>query len=175
MHITFSMQRRLATMASFAFFGMPWPANAAAESPRLPLALANEAAAEAIRQCEADGFHVSVSVIEASGLAKVQLKGDATTPHTLETSYRKAYSIVTFGPNYGLETSAQVAALMGKNPALYQAILTLPMVTPLPGAAAIKVDSEIIGAIGVSGAPGGEKDEACAYAGIRKIASRLRR
>lgn len=80
---------------------------------------------------------------------------------------------MTFGPNYHLETSGQVADLMSKNAAFYNAVFTIPNVTPLPGALAIKAKGNMIGAIGVSGAPGGDKDEGCAQAGIDKISSRL--
>ncbi|OAI14736.1 MULTISPECIES: GlcG/HbpS family heme-binding protein [Methylomonas] len=148
-------------------------AHAAGNSYTLPLTLAVEAASETVRSCEALGYNVSVAFVDMSGQPKVQLKSDKSTPHTFETAYRKAYTIVTFGPNYHLETSGQVAELMSKNPAFYNAVLTIPNVTPLPGALAIKVQGNIIGAIGVSGAPGGDKDEACAQAGIDKISSRL--
>ncbi|MDD2760718.1 MAG: heme-binding protein [Methylomonas sp.] len=147
--------------------------HAAENSYTLPLTLAVEAASETVRSCEALGYNVSVAFVDMFGQPKVQLKSDKSTPHTFETAFRKAYTIVTFGPNYHLETSGQVADLMSKNPAFYNAVLTIPNVTPLPGAIAIKVQGNIIGAIGVSGAPGGEKDEACAKAGIDKITSRL--
>ncbi|WGS84009.1 heme-binding protein [Methylomonas sp. UP202] len=154
---------------------LPLQANvhAAENSYMLPLTLAVEAANETVRSCEALGYNVSVAFVDMSGQPRVQLKSDKSTPHTFETAYRKAYTIVTFGPNYHIETSGQVADLMSKNPAIYNAVLTIPNVTPLPGALAIKVKGNIIGAIGVSGAPGGDKDEACAQAGIDKISSRL--
>jgi len=62
---------------------------------------------------------------------------------------------------------------MSKNTTFYEAFLTVPNITPLPGAVAVKVNGEMIAAIGVSGAPGGDKDEACARAGILKISDRL--
>jgi len=109
----------------------------------------------------------------SNGQIKVQLKGDRSTPHTGQLAFRKAYSVVTFAPNYGLETSAEVGALMGRYPTIFSTIVTLPNVSPIPGAVAIKARGVHIGALGVSGAPGGEKDEACARAGIAKIADRL--
>lgn len=157
----------LLTLFSICFF------QNNAQAADLPLNLAVEAANETVRFCEGAGYHVSVAVVDVFGQAKVQLKGDDSTPHTQETAYRKAYTVITFGPNYKLETSAQVAALMSKTPAIYSAILTIPNVTPLPGAVAVKVNGEIIAAIGVSGAPGGDKDEACAQAGILKILDKL--
>jgi len=150
------------------------PAHAAdATAYVLPLSLAVEAATEAVRACEASGFRVSVSVVDLSGQSTAQVRGDNSTPHTPDTAFRKAYTVVTFGRNYNLDTSAQVAAAMSKNAALYSAILTIPNVAPLPGAVGIKAGGHLVAAIGVSGAPGGDKDEACALAGIAKVASRL--
>ena len=156
-----------------ASLSLPPSAHAAESGYALPLDLAVEAASEAVRICESAGYQVSVAVLDAAGQATVQLKGDNSTPHTSDTAYRKAYSVVTFGRNYNWDTSAQVAAMLSKNPVLYSAVITLPNVTPLPGAVAIKVKGKHIGAIGVSGAPGGDKDEACAQAGIQKISDRL--
>ncbi len=139
----------------------------------IPLNLAIEAASETVRACEASGYNVSVAVVDVYGQAIVQLKGDRSTPHTSDLAYRKAFTVVTFGPNYKLDTSTQVAAWASKNPIFYEALLTVPNITPLPGAVAIKVNEEIFAVIGVSGAPGGDKDEACAKAGILKISDRL--
>ena len=116
----------------------------------LPLSLALQAAEETMRTCEAAGYRVSVSVVDLAGQTKVLLKGDSSTPHTQDTAYRKAYSVVTFGLNYNLNTSAQVAAFLSKNPVLYSAVLTLPNITPLPGAVAIKAKGGVVAVIGVS-------------------------
>lgn len=144
-----------------------------AQAAGLPLSLAVEAANETIRSCEASGYNVSVAVVDMVGQAIVQLKGDKSTPHTKDLAYRKAYTVITFGSNYKLETSTQVLAWASKNPVFYDALLTVPNITPLPGAVAVKVNGEMIAAIGVSGAPGGDKDEACAQAGILKISDKL--
>lgn len=137
--------------------------------------MAAEAALEAVHACEAAGHRVSVAVVDAAGQLQVQLKGDRSTPHTGRFAFRKAYGVVTFAPNYGLETSAEVGTLLGRNPLVLQAVVSIPEVAPIPGAVAIKVKGAHAGAIGVSGAPGGDKDEACARAGIARIADRLPR
>jgi uncharacterized protein GlcG (DUF336 family) len=120
----------------------------------------------ALDKCHADGYRVSLTVLDASGLVKVQVRGDGTGPHTLEHSRRKAYTALTFK-----RTSAETAKAWAASP-------TPPPVIEGTVAAAggvpIKVGSETIGAIGVSGAPGGEKDEGCANAGIAKIADLLK-
>lgn len=138
----------------------------------LPLKLAVKAAKEAVRYCEASGFHITATVVDMSGQIKVQLKGDLSTIHTKDTAFRKAYTVVTLGPVFHLDTSTQVAALMKNNPNK-SAFLTVPEITPLPGAVAIKIKNKIVAAIGVGGAPGGAKDEACAQAGAVKIKQAL--
>lgn len=120
----------------------------------------------ALDKCHADGYHVSLSVLDNSGLVKVQVRGDETGPHTLEHSRRKAYTALTFK-----RSSAEIAK------AWASAKTPHPEIEGTVGAAGglpIKAGNEVIGAIGVSGAPGGEKDEACAEAGIAKIADLLK-
>ncbi|MGA3224386.1 MAG: heme-binding protein [Acidobacteriaceae bacterium] len=126
------------------------------------LAVANGA----LDKCHADGYRVSLTVLDASGLVKVQVRGDGTGPHTLEHSRRKAYTALTFK-----RTSAETAKAWASS------LTAPPVIEGTVGAAGgvpIKAGSETIGAIGVSGAPGGEKDEACANAGIAKIADLLK-
>lgn len=138
----------------------------------LPLALATEAAAEAVRTCEANGYKVSAAVVDPSGEIRALLKGDHSTTHTRETSFRKAYTTVTLGPIFGFEALSVFAEKAKSNP-YASSFLTIPNIIFLPGAVAIKAKGEIVAAIGVGGAPGGEKDEVCAAAGLSKIKDRL--
>jgi uncharacterized protein GlcG (DUF336 family) len=139
----------------------------------LPLSLAVKAATEAIRSCEGQGYAVSASVVDTSGVVKVQLKGDHSTVHTQDTSFRKAYTLVTFGPIFNLDTNSQIAEL-AKNPAgPGPALTSIPNILALAGGAAIKRNNEIVAALGVGGSPGGAKDEACAEAGVAKIHDRV--
>jgi uncharacterized protein GlcG (DUF336 family) len=75
---------------------------------------------------------------------------------------------VTFGPIFRFDASSTFAALAAKNPS-GAALATLPDIALLPGAVAIKAGDEIIAALGVGGSPGGDKDEACAQAGVTSI------
>ena len=105
-------------------------------------------------------------MLDASGLIKVQIRGDGTGPHTFEHGRRKAYTALTFK-----RTSAETAKAWASSPT------PVPVIEGTVGAAGgvpIKAGNEIIGAIGVSGAPGGDKDEACANAGIAKIEDLLK-
>jgi len=141
---------------------------------QLPLALAIEAAQEAIRACEAQGWPVSVSVVDTAGVLRLQARGDHSTIHTEQSSFRKAYTVITLGPVFGFATSGEFAALVARSPA-GPALVSLPNILPLAGGVAIRRGEEIIAAIGVGGAPGGERDEACARAGVARIAQRLPR
>jgi len=138
----------------------------------LNLGLAMEAAAESVRVCEAQGWPVSVSIVDAAGNIKLQAKGDFATVYTRTSSFRKAYTVITLGPVFGFETTSQFVERLKNNPSA-PALVSLPDILPLAGGVAVKVRGEIVAGIGVGGAPGGEKDEACAAAGLALIAGRL--
>jgi uncharacterized protein GlcG (DUF336 family) len=137
----------------------------------LPLALALKASTTAIASCAQQGYAVSAAVVDASGVVRLEIKGDHSTIHTTGAAYRKAYTVVTFGPIFRFDVSSAFAALAAKNPQL----ATGPDIAALPGAAAIKVGDDIVAALGVSGSPGGDKDEACAQAGVASIRDGLAR
>jgi uncharacterized protein GlcG (DUF336 family) len=134
----------------------------------LPLTLALKATTTAIASCESTGYPVSAVVVDTSGVIKLEAKGDHSTIHTTTSAYRKAYTVVTFGPIFRFDTSSAFASLVAKNPN-GAALAALPDIAPLAGGVAIKAGNEIIAALGVSGSPGGDKDEACAHAGVNSI------
>lgn len=161
-----------AFLASTAVAAGPVNAQVQKTGNFLSLDLAMEAAAESARVCAAQGWPVSVAVVDAAGNVKLQAKGDHSTVHTRDSSFRKAYTVVTLGPVFGFETTGQFIERLKNNPSA-PALVSLPNILPLAGAVAVKVHEEIVAAIGVGGAPGGEKDEACAVAGLAKISDRL--
>ncbi|WP_407050966.1 GlcG/HbpS family heme-binding protein [Methyloraptor flagellatus] len=138
----------------------------------LPATLAVEAASEAVRVCAERGYPVSAAVVDPSGEIKAFVKGDHSTVHTKTSSFRKAYTVVTLGPVFGFEALGAFVEKTrgGPNTA---ALASLPDVLLLAGGVAIRAKGETIAAIGVGGAPGGEKDEVCAAAGAAKIGDRL--
>lgn len=138
----------------------------------LPLALALEAAQEAISACEAGGYRVSASVVDVSGVERVFLRGDHSTVHTHETAFKKAYTVASLGPVFGATTSGALAEKLAKTPT-GPALSSVGNVILLAGGVAIRVGSETIAALGVGGAPGGMLDEHCAQAGVTKIQDRL--
>jgi uncharacterized protein GlcG (DUF336 family) len=119
----------------------------------------------AYESCKAQGYHVSVHVVGREGQVLVALRGDGTSPHTFENSQRKAYTARTFR-----QPSGEFAQRVKDNPGA--SLLT--GVIPIQGGLPIKVGDDVIGGVGVSGAPGGEKDEACSKAGIDKVADQLK-
>jgi uncharacterized protein GlcG (DUF336 family) len=94
--------------------------------------------------------------------------GDNAGPHTVENSRRKAYTARTFGV-----PSGEFAERVKNNPGA-SAVTVLPSIVAIQGGLPIKVGDDVVGAIGVSGAPGGEKDEACSKAAIDKVADLLK-
>jgi len=131
----------------------------------LPAALA--IAQTAYETCSGQGYHVSVTVVGREGEVLVQLRGDNASPHTMENSFRKAYTARTFRV-----PSGEIVKRLKDNPQL--ALIHLANVIAAQGALPIMLGEEVIGAAGVSGAPGGEKDEACVKAGIDKAADQLK-
>jgi len=133
----------------------------------LPAALAVEAAQAAVAACKAQGYSVSVAIVDRAGTPKLLLVGDGASALSRRLSRRKAYTAAVRRVSTG-ELAKQVAAPGAFNPTLYDTQLVTAT-----GGLPIKAGDETIGAIGVSGAPGGDKDEACANAGLAKIADRL--
>ena len=95
------------------------------------------------------------------------MRGDNAPPHTMENSFRKAYSARTFRV-----PSGELVKRVKDNPTA--PFVYLSNVVAAQGALPIKIGDDVIGAVGVSGAPGGEKDEVCAKAGIDKAADTLK-
>jgi uncharacterized protein GlcG (DUF336 family) len=127
-----------------------------------------KAAATAIASCAGNGYPVSAIVVDTEGVIKLEAKGDHSKIHTTTSAFRKAYTVVTFGPIFHFSASSAFASLIAKNPNAAP-LASLPNVAPLPGAVAIKVGDDIVAALGVSGSPAGDKDEACAQAGVASI------
>ena len=121
----------------------------------------------ALEQCSKDGYKVTVAVVDKGGNLFATIRGDGTNPHTMEFARLKAYTSRTRG-----QTSLEVQKLMEKPENAW--IKQIPNVVGIGGGVPIKAGNETIGGVGVSGAPGGEKDEPCANAGIAKVADSLK-
>ena len=124
-------------------------------------------ATTAMADCKAKGWPVSATVVGRNGEVLVQLRGDGTGPHTMQNSYLKAFTSRTFRiPSGDLQTRLKGDPTLG--------LIHLSNVIANQGALPIKIGEETIGAIGASGAPGGEKDEVCVKAGIDQVAGMLK-
>lgn len=133
------------------------------------LALALEAAQTAIAACTANGYKVAVSVVDSEGGLRLLLADDGTPQRGADSSTAKAVTVITFKA-----ASGEVAKRAETDTALADRIAADPKLRARAGGLPLIVSGNIIGAVGVGGAPGGEKDEACAAAGINKIKARLK-
>jgi uncharacterized protein GlcG (DUF336 family) len=133
----------------------------------LTASIAITIAQTAIETCKANGYAVSATVVGRNGEIIVQVRGDNTPPHTMENSFRKAYTARTLrSPSGALVDRLKADPTLG--------FIHLSNIIAFQGALPIKLGDETIGAAGASGAPGGEKDEACVKAGIDKVADQLK-
>src|ERR1700761_2435266 len=121
----------------------------------------------ALDQCTKDGYKVSVVIVDKGGNVAASVRGDGTGPHTMEFARMKAYTARTRN-----QTSLQTMKLL-EDPA-NAFIRQIPNVVGVGGGVPIKAGNETIGGVGVSGAPGGEKDEVCANAGLAKVEAALK-
>jgi uncharacterized protein GlcG (DUF336 family) len=121
----------------------------------------------ALDQCTKDGYKVSVVIVDRGGNVAASVRGDGTPPHTLNFARMKAYTARTRSQP-SLQTMKQM-----EDPA-FAFLRQIPDVVGVGGGVPIKAGNEVIGGVGVSGAPGGEKDEVCANAGLAKVEDALK-
>jgi uncharacterized protein GlcG (DUF336 family) len=140
-------------------------AQAVLSERSISLNAAIEAATASLERCRADGYKVTVTVLNRHARTSVVMSDDGVSPHTIENSMRKAYTAFT---------TRKPSVEIGKRPQPeLSGFLLLDKMTTVEGGLPIFTGKELIGSIGVSGAPGGPKDTACAQAGIDKIAKGL--
>ena len=152
-----SLTMLLCTNAVFAVSALPKQAY-------LPLEMAQKAADTALQTCKKDGYTVSVTIVDRSGVVKVVLRGDGAGPHTLGSSAGKAYTAASMK-----RATLGLANFIKDKPALHGLRDMDDRMLILGGGLPIKIGGEVVGGIGVGGAPGGHLDEACAKAGIQSL------
>lgn len=152
------------------------PANAQM-TRQLPLSLAMEAVGESIRVCTAKGYRVAVAVVDPDGVIKIEARGDGSPIHSQRFAFRKALTVVSMGPVFGVDTSgALVTKIISVNPVGLANISSGSTdLLFLPGAVLLKSDGQALAAIGVSGAPLSSEDEICAQAGRDIIQNQMDR
>jgi len=150
----------------FVCFGMLPLAASAAGTHSIKLLTpetALKAAQAALKKCRDGGFQVTVAVVDRMGIAQVLLRDRYAGPHTVDMARAKAYTAVSFRT----DTTALAEATQAGRP--QSGIRHRPEVAAVGGGLMIEAGGGLLGAIGVSGAPGGKEDDACAAAGIAAI------
>ena len=134
---------------------------------RVSSEVAGELVTGAVAACKEQGYNVTATLVDIDGVRQAMLRGDGAGVATLDVSNDKAYTAMT------TRTDSGVLVERAKTTPPSQIILKEPHMLLAQGAIVIKIGEEFVAALGVSGAPGGDKDEACADAGLAKIKDRL--
>jgi uncharacterized protein GlcG (DUF336 family) len=142
--------------------------------PQLSAALANELVGETVAICASRGYKVWAVVVNLDGVRQALLRGDGAPIHSQDNGYFKAYSAASLTLGRNENSTKEVADRVGKAAPSTVPQTPLPNVTFGQGGVVIRAGGQTIGAIGVSGAPGGQLDEACAREAIAKIQDRIK-
>ncbi len=129
------------------------------------LEAANDIAKMSIDACRKDGFNVSVVVVDKHGNLRSVMRDDLAAKYTIEIAQRKANMVIMSGIASGSFRTARAD--------IQQELNHIEGLIVMQGGLPIRASGSLIGAVGVSGAPGGDKDEACATVAIKKITERL--
>jgi uncharacterized protein GlcG (DUF336 family) len=159
---------RLALLASIPVFAAaPALAQAPQMEKNISMAMSLAIIQGALEQCTKDGYKVSVTIVDKSGSVAAQTRGDGTSPHTMEFSRLKAYTA-------RIRNQTSLATMKQLEDPAFAGLRQIPGLVGIGGGVPIRAGTEVIGGVGVSGAPGGEKDEVCANAGIAKVEAALK-
>lgn len=140
----------------------------------LSASLANQLVGDAVASCAQQGYAVTAIVVDLDGVRQAMLRGDRAPIHTVDFAFNKAYSAATLTLARKEDSTKAVAERMSKNPASTLPATPPPHITYAAGGVTIMAGGTAIGAIGVSGAPGGNFDDACARAALGKIQNQLK-
>jgi uncharacterized protein GlcG (DUF336 family) len=151
---------------------MPYSAPAADELPKeavLPMSMAGKAIQASLDACKKDGYRVSVSIVDRAGVLRAMARADGAGPHTVDSSRKKAYTAASLR-----RPTTELAELINKVPTLQALREMNEEVLILGGGLPIEIGGEVVGGIGVGGAPGAHLDDACAQAGLDAIGAALK-
>ena len=143
-------------------------AQAVRTERNMSLELANQLAAASVAACQANGYAVTATVVDRAGGVRAVQRADNAGPHTLGASERKAFTSAS-----AKNTTLAMMEAAQKNPAAAN-LVHIPGYLLLGGGVPLKVGNEVIGAVGVGGAPGGHLDEQCAMAALAKVQDQLK-
>lgn len=165
----------LAAVSGLAIGTMPTLAAPLPTQHYLTYEIALEAAQAALATCKAAGNHISVSVMNSSGMELVLIHDQLGSIHGAYSAHAKAYTVLSYSYSSHEATTSKITERITKSPAAIARISGIPGLVLAAGGVLIKFADETVGAIGVGGSPGGVKvgDEECAQAGVDKIKDRL--
>ena len=143
-------------------------AQAVRSERNMSLELASQIAAATVAACQANGYAVTAAVVDRAGSVRALMRADNAGPHTLGASERKAFTSASAKVN----TLAMMETAQ-KNPGAAN-LVDIPGFLLLGGGVPVKVGNEVIGAVGVGGAPAGNLDEQCALAALDKVKDLLK-
>lgn len=143
-------------------------AQAVRVEKNMSLDLASQIAAATVAACSASGYNVTVAVVDRAASLRALQRADNAGPHTVGAAQGKAYTSAS-----ARTTTTAMLENVQKNPGA-ATLVDIPGFLVLGGGVPVKVGNEVIGAVGVGGAPGGHLDEQCANAGITKVAELLK-
>ena len=155
-------------LISATALAIPAQAQSVRTEKNMSLELANQIAAATVASCAASNYAVTVTVVDRAGGVRAVQRADNAGPHTLGASLQKAYTSAS-----AKNTTLAMMEASQKNPAAAN-LVHIPGYLLLGGGVPVRVGNEVIGAVGVGGAPGGHLDEACANAGIEKVKDLLK-
>jgi uncharacterized protein GlcG (DUF336 family) len=153
----------LLTMAATAVQAEPTTFESRSLTPETALT----AARAALETCRRQGYQVAVAVVDRAGLTQVLLRDRYAGAHTADVAVNKAWTAASFR----MATSALAAETQSGK--AMSALRNVPRVIAAGGGLTIEAAGSTLGAIGVSGAPGGDADDACAAAGIKAVADAI--
>jgi uncharacterized protein GlcG (DUF336 family) len=143
-------------------------AQAVRTEKNMSLELANRIASATVAACAANNYNVTAAVVDRAGTLRALQRADNAGPHTVSAAQGKAYTSASARAN----TSAMLENAQ-KNPGA-QTLVDIPGFLVLGGGVPVRVGNEVIGAVGVGGAPGGHLDEQCATAALAQVADLLK-
>ena len=143
-------------------------AQAVRSDKNLSLELANQIAAAGVAACQANGYAVTTTVVDRAGGVRAVQRADNAGPHTLESSRLKAYTSAS-----AKNSTLAMMETAQKNPGAAN-LVNIPGFLLLGGGVPVKVGNEVIGAVGIGGAPAGNLDEQCAMAALDKVKDHLK-
>jgi len=141
---------------------------------KISAALANELVGDSVAQCAKNGYKVWAVVVDLDGVRQALLRGDGAPIHSQDNAFYKAYTLASMGLARKETSTKQIQDRMAKAAPSTVPTFPLPNITYAQGALAIVANGETIGALGVSGAPGGNFDEDCARFALDKVKDRMK-